>query len=393
MKAPVRKRIIVSMFKKEFAQVLRDPRMRGVLFGAPLLMLLIFGYAVNTDVNGIRLALLDNDRTAMSRGLVEKFTASGYFMLHSYLRSDKELERLMNSSKVEAYLHIEKGLSKKIQSGGISQLQLVIDGSDSNRAAIISAYVNGIVQDYFFNTYFDRVKMNVLVKAMNAPGAAAAGFTMSKGVRVNERAFFNPALLSKNFFLPGIIGLIVSMITIMLTSMSIVKERESGTMEQIVVSPIKPMEFIIGKTVPFAIIGFADMLLVTLISIFWFGVPFMGSMLFLFLAGGFYILSTLSVGIYISTISRTQQQAMMSFFMFFIPAMLFSGFVFPIYSMPETIQYMTYINPLRYFITIIRGVFLKGIGITVLWFELIMLVGIGMVMITLSVRRLSRRLE
>ena len=221
----------------------------------------------------------------------------------------------------------------------------------------------------------------------------AAGMTMPGGVRVLDRVYFNPTLLSKNYFLPGVIGFIVSLITVMLTSMSIVKERESGTMEQIVVSPIKPMEFIMGKTIPFAIIGFIDMLIVSIITIFWFGVPFKGNILFLYFAAFFYILCSLAVGIFISTISKTQQQAMMSFFLYFIPAILFSGFAFPIYAMPETIQFITYLNPLMYFIVIIRGVFLKGVGITVLWKELLVLIIIGVVLLKLSASRLSRRME
>ncbi len=383
------------MVKKEFAQALRDPRMRGILFGTPLLMIIVFGYAVNTDVKDIRLAVMDEDKTFMSRGLTEKFTGSGYFSLAAYLHSQNELGPLMDTGEVEAFLHLEKGLSKKVKSGRTSAIQVIIDGSDSNRAAVISAYVNGIAQDFFLEKYFNRVKTAVLLRASiaSAVGVDVSGLTMSRGVRVIERTFFNPSLLSRNFFLPGIIGFIISLITIMLTSMSIVKERETGTIEQIIVSPIRPFEFIMGKTVPFAIVGFIDMCLVAAVAIFWFDVPFKGNILFLFFSGLLYILSTLSVGIFISTISRTQQQAMLSFFLFFIPAILFSGFVFPIYAMPAPIQAVTYLDPLMYFIIIIRGVFLKGVGIAVLWKELLALFFIGILLMFLSSRRLRRRLE
>jgi ABC-2 type transport system permease protein len=391
----MRRKIIISMIKKEFAQALRDPRMRGILFGTPLLMIIIFGYAVNTDVKDIRLTVMDEDKTAMSRGVADKFTGSGYFNLVSYLQSQNELGLLMDSGEAEVFLHLEKGLSRKVKSGRMTEIQVIVDGSDSNRAAVISAYVNAIVQDFFLERYFNRIKTAVLLRASiaSAAGVDTPGGSMSSGVRVIERTFFNPSLLSRNFFLPGIIGFIVSLITIMLTSMSIVKERESGTMEQIIVSPIRPFEFIMGKTVPFAIVGFIDMCIVAAVAIFWFDVPFRGNILFLFLSGLLYITSTLSVGIFISTISRTQQQAMLSFFLFFIPAILFSGFVFPIYAMPVIIQAITYLDPLMYFIIIIRGVFLKGVGITALWKELAALLLIGSLLLFLSSRRLSRRME
>ncbi len=396
MKVFIRPKVLVSMIKKEFAQVLRDIRMRGVVFGPPIIMIVIFGYAINMDVNTVNLAVLDEDRTSMSRGLVEKFTGSGYFRFHSYLDSEKELTPLMDRGEVEAFIHLRRGLSKNLKTGKVMELQVIIDGTDSNRGAVITAYVNEIMQGYFIEKYLGRIKTQVLYRMSGLPGAQtgeAAGLVMPGGVRIIDRTYFNPTLLSKNFFLPGIIGFIVSLITVMLTSMSIVKERESGTMEQINVSPIKPMEFIMGKTIPFAIIGFIDMFIVTIITIFWFDVPFKGNILFLFFAGFFYILCSLAVGIYISTISKTQQQAMMSFFLYFIPAILFSGFAFPIYTMPEPIQAITYFNPLMYFIIIIRGVFLKGVGIGVLWKELLVLTIIGVVLLNLSARRLSRRME
>jgi ABC-2 type transport system permease protein len=396
MKLFLRPKVLASMIRKEFAQVLRDIRMRGVVFGPPIIMIIIFGYAINMDVNSVNVAVLDEDKSAMSRGLIEKFTGSRYFILHSNFSSENELQPLMDRGQVEAFMHIRQGLSKNLKTGKVSEIQVIIDGTDSNRGAIITAYVNEIMQNYFIDKYLDRVKTRIIFRSSGLPGATAgdtAGMALSGGVRVIDRAYFNPTLLSRNYFLPGVIGFIVSLITVMLTSMSIVRERESGTMEQIIVSPIKPMEFIMGKTIPFAIIGFIDMAIVTVITIFWFGVPFKGHFLFLLAAAFFYIICSLAVGIFISTISRTQQQAMMSFFLYFIPAILFSGFAFPIYAMPDIIQLITYLNPLMYFIIIIRGVFLKGVGITILWKELLVLVVIGVVLLNISARRLSKRLE
>lgn len=397
MKGLIRKNILVSIMKKEFAQMLRDSRMRGVLFGSPILLLIVFGYAVNMDVNNATLAVLDEDRTAMSRGLLEKFTGSRYFIILKHVASEKDVSSLMDQGKIDAFFHINRGLSKNVKTGKKSEVQVIIDGTDSNRGAIIMAYINQIMQEYFFDKYLTRIQSTVLYRLAPVPGSsgieAAGSFNLNRGIRVNERAFFNPELKSRNYFLPGVIGFIISMITIMLTSMSIVKERESGTMEQIIVSPIRPVEFIMGKTIPFAIIGFIDMFVASSIAIFWFDVPFKGNILFLFFSALLYILSTLSVGMFISTISRTQQQAMMSFFLFFIPAILFSGFAFPIYSMPEIIQIITRINPLMYFIVIIRGIFLKGAGIQALWVELLSLGIIGLTLLSLSSWRLKRRME
>lgn len=396
MKAFIRPRVLLSMIRKEFAQVLRDIRMRGVVFGPPIIMIIIFGYAINMDVNVVQLAVLDEDRTSMSRSLIEKFTGSGYFKLYAAFDSAKELTPLMDRGLVEAFVHIRSGFSKNLKTGKETEMQVIIDGTDSNRGAIITAYVNEIMQGFLFEKYLAKIKTQVLYRLSGTPGlqiAETSGMVMPKGIRVIDRAYFNPTLLSRNYFLPGVIGFIVSLITVMLTSMSIVRERESGTMEQIVVSPMRPMEFIMGKTIPFAIIGFIDMFIVTLITIFWFDVPFKGNIVFLFFSAFFYILCSLAVGIFISTISKTQQQAMMSFFLYFIPAILFSGFAFPIYAMPETIQLITYLNPLMYFIIIIRGVFLKGVGITVLWKEVLILTVIGMTLLNLSARRLRRRME
>ncbi len=390
----IRKSIVKSIVKKEFAQAFRDFRMRGIMFGSPILMVLLFGYAISTDVKDIRLAVCDEDRSAMSRGAVEKMIASGYFILQKYVESEKEIEPVLARGEAETCLRLGRGLSRKVKSGKQGELQLIVDGTDSNRAAVITAYAGEIIQGYFSDRYRDRIRMALFMRSMNHPEKAGGGAPPpGAGIRLVERTYYNPALLSRNFFLPGIIGFIVSLITVMLTSMSIVKERESGTMEQIIVSPIRPGEFILGKTIPFAIIGCFDMVLVTIVAIGWFGVPFRGSAFFLFVAGLVYIISTLAVGIFISTISKTQQQAMMSFFLFFIPAILFSGFVFPVYVMPETIQVITWLNPLMYFIEIIRGVFLKGVGIVVLWKELLALCAIGSLLFILSVRRLGRRIE
>ncbi len=386
MKILIRRNILRSILIKEFKQLFRDVKMRIVLFVPPIIMLVVFGYAATTDVTSIRMAVLDEDRNQFSRGLIERFVSSNYFLPVRYLHSEKELIPLMDSGEVEVYIHLERGLSRRIKSGKDAAIQIIIDGTDSNRAAVIVSYVNGIVNELSHEALRDRIKTLVISRSLQ-------GMRVKKIIQLKDRVFFNPNLSSRNFFLPGVIGLLISLITVMLTSMSIVKERETGTIEQIIVSPIKPVELIAGKTVPFIIIGFVDIFIITIVAIAWFNVPFNGSFLFLLLSSFLYILSTIAVGLFISTISKTQQQSMLSFFLFFMPAILLSGFIFPIYSMPESIQLITYANPLRYFMTIIRGIFLKGVGLVALWKDIGALFIIGITLIFLSAKRFSKRLE
>jgi ABC-2 type transport system permease protein len=386
MKTIIRKNILKSLLIKEFKQVFRDKRMRITLFLSPIIMLFLLGYAVNTDVKMIKMAVLDEDKSFESRKFIQKFTSSGYFLYYTDLSSEKEINLLLDKGEADIFLHIPIDFSKNVKSGRHTDVQLILDGTDSSRASVIVSYAAQITNEFSLNFFQDRIKMLVLSRSME-------GMRMKESIGVRERALFNPDLASRNFYLPGVLGLLISIVTIMLTSMAVVKEKESGTIEQIIVSPLKPVEYIAGKTLPFAIIGFADILLIIFITILLFRVPFNGSFIFLLFSGIVYIISSLSIGLYISTISRTQQQAMLSTFIYFMPAMLFSGFVFPIYTMPFSIQVITYFNPLRYFITIIRGVFLKGVGLTVLWPEITALFIIGLVLFFLSVRRFARRME
>jgi ABC-2 type transport system permease protein len=380
------RRNIQSMLKKEFRQLFRDPRMRAMIFGPPVLMLLLFGYAVNTDVNDVAFALLDSDRSAASREYASLFTASPHFTLHAAVDSAGPAVTMLDRGEIDFFLNIERGFSKKIKRGEGAHVQFLIDGSDSSRASVIIAYVNAIMA-----SYSEKIMRSRITAALQIHGVAGAA--MPGSIDLRERVFFNQEMTSRNYFLPGVIGLVIALITIMVTSMSIVKERESGTIEQINVSPLSPLEYIAGKMAPFSIVAIIDICLATGLTIFWFGVPFRGSFVFLLLSGAAFILSTLAVGLYISTISTTQQQAMLSSFLFFIPAIMLSGFIFPIYAMPESIQMITWLNPLRYFIEIIRSVFLKGVGIAVLWKQLIFMLLLGAGLLLLSVKRYHKRME
>ena len=311
----IRPGILKSFIMKEFKQILRDKRMKMMLFGSPVLMLIIFGYAVNTDISEIKMAVLDSDKTSESRHLLRKFTSSGYFTHYVSLESPDEAAKFLDKGEADMFIHIPADFKKNLYSGKATELQIILDGTDSSRASVIMAYINQISSDFSVEYLTQKVRMLVLSR-----GSSSVRF--NEPLPVKERILFNPDLTSRNFYLPGVLSLLVALITIMLTSMSVVKERESGTMEQIIVSPLSSAEFIAGKTLPFAIIGVAEIIVITLITIAWFNVPFNGSFVFLIFSSIFYIMCTLSVSLYISTVSQTQQQAMLSTFLFFIPAMM-----------------------------------------------------------------------
>ena len=381
----IRAENIRAMVQKEFRQLFRDPRLRIMIVAPPIMMLLIFGYAANTDVDNIRFALVDNDRSHASREYVSRFTGSPEFVIYSDTTSAGEAVTMLDRGEIDFILRIQKGFSKRIREGHSAEAQVIVDGSDSSRASVVMSYIGAVTEGYNREKISRTLSLNVQRR-----GESTA---LRRGEAVlQERIMFNQDLRSLNFFLPSMIGLVITLITIMLTSMSIVKERESGTIEQINVSPLHPFEYIMGKLIPFAIVGFGDIIVITMLAIFWFDVPFRGSFIFLLAAGILYILSTLAVGLFISTISMTQQQAMLSSFLFFLPAILLSGFIFPVYSMPESIRLITYFNPMRYFMEIIRSVFLKGTGIGILWPQILALAVIGGSLLALSVKRYSKRM-
>ena len=383
----LRKNVILGFIKKEFVQMFRDIRMRIVLFAPPLIMMLVFGYAINTDVKNIRVIVLDEDRSSESRKIIERFSSSGYFYVVRYITESSEADGYFDRSEADVYIHIGVGFEKKIKNSKGSEIQVIVDGTDSSRSSMILASVNSILQDISREYLREKLTLSIIKSQFRIPPP------LPKGIEIKERILFNPDLSSRNFYLPAMLGLVISMITVVLTSMSIVKERETGTIDQIIVSPIKPLEFIIGKTIPYVLIGFADTFLISLLIILWFNVPFNGSFVFLLLVSFAFLLSTTAVGLYISAVSTTQQQALLSVFLYFMPAMMFSGFVFPVDAMPEVVQWVTLINPMRYYIEIIRGIFLKGIGINILWVQFLVLSSIGIFLFYLSARRFARHLE
>jgi len=275
---------------------------------------------------------------------------------------------------------INHGFEDDLRAGRTAQLQVIVDGTDSNTAGIVLDYSAKIARQFSQNVLDTRY-----ARLKGVPQEPAQ-------VAVQTRAWFNENLESRNFYVPGVIAIIVLLITLMLTSMAVVREKEIGTMEQIMVSPITPAEFILGKTVPFALIGFADVIGITLVGVLWFEVPIRGNLLLLLGATTLYLMTTLGVGLLISTVSGTQQQAMMSTFFFYFPAVLLSGFMFPIANMPELVQWLTYLNPLRYFLVIVRGIFLKGVGPSILWPQMAALAVMGLAMLWLASRRFRKTL-
>jgi ABC-2 type transport system permease protein len=371
---------IKHMLKKEFIQVFRDPKMRGVIFLMPIIQVLVFGYAVTTDVKHVRTAVYDLDNSVASRELLARFEKSGYFDLIEYVDSEARLRELVDRGKVQAAVRMNRGFEDDLRAGRTAQMQLILDGTDSNTAGVVlnySAKIAGQFSQKVLLTRFTRMK---------GPGQE------SGRVEMETRAWFNENLESRNFYVPGVIAIIVMLITLMLTSMAVVREKEIGTMEQIMVTPITPLEFILGKTIPFSLIGFADVILITVIAVFWFEVPIRGNLTLLFLATALYLMTTLGVGLLISTVSQTQQQAMMSTFFFYFPAVLLSGFMFPIANMPEVVQWLTYLNPLRYFLVIIRGIFLKGVGLEILWIHMVALAGMGLITLLLASNKFKKTL-
>ena len=371
---------IKHMFFKEVIQTFRDPKMKGVIFLMPIVQVLVFGYAVTTDVKHIATAIYDLDNTVASRELVASFVKSGYFDIVEYVNDEDRAQKLVDRSKVRAVLRMNKGFEDDLRGGRTARLQVIVDGTDSNTAGIVLDYSAKIAGQFSQKILFTRLTR------------LQASLQESGRVEMQTRAWFNENLESRNFYVPGVIAIIVMLITLMLTSMAVVRENEIGTMEQIMVTPITPMEFILGKTAPFALIGFADVILITVIGVFWFEVPIRGSVPLLFFAAGLYLMTTLGIGLFISTVSQTQQQAMMSTFFFYFPAVLLSGFMFPIANMPMVVQWFTYLNPLRYFLVIIRGIFLKGVGPGILWPQMAALAVMGVITLWLASRRFKKTL-
>jgi ABC-2 type transport system permease protein len=376
------------VLKKELIQALRDPRMRLLLFVPPMIQLLIFGFAVNMDVDHTRIAWMDLDRTPLSRELLAKFVGSGRFEVVGLPQSEEDVQRTLDRGEAQAVVRVAPNFESDVKRGRPTEVQVLIDGTNSNTASIVAGYAGAMIADFSAAASAERQSVRILARSANSPPPSAM-----PGVVARTRVWFNPDLHSRNYFVPGVVANIIFMVTLMLTAMAIVREKEIGTMEQLMVTPIRPIELMIGKTLPFAFVGLFEVALITSAAMLIFHTPFRGSVLLLFVCSALFLMTSLGAGLFLSTISQTQQQAMMMNFFFSTPAFMLSGFAFPIRNMPIAVQYLTYLNPLRYFIEIVRGLFLKGVGISVLWPQMVCLAIYGVAALGLSALRFHKSLD
>ena len=374
-------KLIFNFIIKEFLQFKRDKRMFMVVLIAPVIQLIFLGYAATLDVKNIHTVVFDQNRTQDSRELINNFEKSGYFTIDYYVTNYDDLTILIDKGDALMGLVIPTDFSKNLGAQRTAQLQTIFDGSDGNKTAIASGYVQGIISSY---------SQNIINESLERKGIKKS---LMGSIQPEVRVWYNPDLTTRYYMLPSIVGLIIMLVTTSLTSLAIVKEREIGTLEQLIVTPIKPYQMILGKIIPFSILGFVSVTIVMSVMRFWFQIPVRGSVVYLFFSAFLFMLSTLGLGLFISTISRTQMQAMItSAFGIMMPMIFLSGFTFPIENMPQSIQYFTYLIPLRYFIVILRGIVLKGIGIEDLWAETLLLFLFGILILALSSLRFKKNL-
>ncbi len=375
------------ILRKEFIQTFRNPRMRFLLFLPPVLQLVIFGYAVSLDVDHARIAWMDMDNTPASRALLAKFEGSGRFEVVATPRSEAEVQSVLDRGEAHAVVRVLPNFARDLQRGRSTEVQILVDGTNSNTASLVSSYAAAVIAGFSAD---EAPKP----QGFGAAAATAGRIPMTAGlVSPRSRVWFNPDLRSRNYFVPGVAANILMMITLMLTGQAIIREKEIGTMEQLMVTPMRPIELMLGKTLPFALVGIVDMLIITTVALLMFHVPFRGNFFLLLFCAVLFLMTSLGAGLFLSTISQTQQQANMMSFFFNTPAFMLSGFTFPIRNMPVAVQYLTYLNPLRYFMEIVRGVFLKGVGIDILWPKMLALAVYGVLILGLSAMRFRKTLD
>jgi drug efflux transport system permease protein len=378
-------RIIV----KEFLQLRQDHRMIPIIFVAPVIQLVLFGFAVNTDVTRVPTVLVDEDRSAASRALVDRFVRSGYFELVGVEDTAAGIDPWLVSGDAWVALVIAPGYGEAVAAGGTPRVQIIADGSDSSPATVALGYGSSIVSAASRDVLKQRLQDWI------AQGAAEGRAAQPPGsVNLVPRVWYNPDLKSRWFYVPAVLAMIIMIMTMLLSAMGVVREKEIGTMEQIIVTPIRSWQLIVGKLFPFAVIGLIQIFLVTGVAVFGFGVPVRGSFLLLIALSQLFILNTLGLGLLVSTLVRTQQQAMMAAaFTVMLPMVYLSGLIFPIANMPPAVQYVTYAIPVRYYATIIRGIFLRGSGLDVLWPQALILAVMGTATLSIAALRFRKRLD
>ena len=372
---------ILSIIRKEFLQLRRDPRLLPVIFISPMLQLLLLGYAANLDVRSIPAVVCDMDRSAASREFIDGFVNSGYFSVRARIERMAEIDPFLDNGRASMAFVVPRGFGDKMAGGRTASVMIIADGSESQSATIGVNYATMIAGRYSQRIVLDRFE--------RAKGSGVKPVLVDAEVRV----WYNPELRSRNFMIPGVLGLILMIMTISLASMGIVREKEAGTMEQLIVTPIRPHQLIIGKLLPFVLIGLVEATVVLVIARSWFGVPIRGSVALLYVLCLAFMLNTLGIGLFISTISRTQQQAMFTTIFFIMPMIMLGGFVFPVENMPPLFQLVSRVIPTRYFFVIIRGIMLRGAAWPELWDQAAALLIIGTVLFSLSVLRFRKKLD
>ena len=370
-------RRVLHLMRKELLELRQDPRLFGIVIIAPILQLTVLGYAATTDVKDVPVVVVDADRSTASRELITRFEASDNFTVVGVVGSTNQVDAWLENGSAWMALNIPPAYGDQLQRGETATIQVVADGTDSNSTNVALGYARVLLAGYTEDLIAERL------------GGRAPARLVSASVRV----WFNPDLVSRDFMIPGIVALLLLVVTTNLSAMAIVREKEIGTLEQLNVTPLARWELIAGKLLPYALIGIIDVILVLVVAILWFEVPMRGSVIVLFAMSLVYLLSTLGLGLFISTISATQQQAMMTTTFFFLTPMIYlSGFIFPIENMPPWIQPVTYLIPLRYFLVILRGLFLKGVGLETFWPEALALLVWGIAILGLATLRSSKRL-
>jgi ABC-2 type transport system permease protein len=378
---------------KEFLELKMEPRLFGIVIMAPIIQLTMLGYAATTDVRDVPIVVADGDRSAASRELVARFEASPNFTIVGDVATVAGIDPFLVSGDAWLALAIPAGYGNEVAAARPVRVQIVADGSDANSTNVALGYATGLVAGYAQELIaaFARTPAGQAAFAEASAPMARAGFegrAAAPPIDARIRVWFNPQIESRHFMVPGVLALVLLVVTANLSSMAIVREKELGTLEQLNVTPLARWELVVGKLLPYGLIGLVDVLLVTAVAIFWFEIPLRGSFTLLFAMSLLYVLCTLALGLFISTISNTQQQAMMTAtFFFLLPMIYLSGFIFPIENMPAAIQPFTYLIPLRYFLVIVRGIFLKGIGLELLWPQAVALGAWGAVVLALAVAR------
>ena len=369
-----------AIAKKEGIQILRDPRSLVMAIAIPMLLLILYGYALTLDVDKVETVVLDRDRTQLSADFVDKFGRSRYFRIVAHVPNYEVLDKMIASGKAKMALIVPYDFSEKIVTGEGIPVQVILDGSDSNTATIIRGYVLGLVQLFS-------------LELSQAPQYRQPVKRPLPSVDLQARVWFNADLESKNFIIPGLIAVIMMIIAALLTSLTVAREWERGTMEQLISTPVKTMEVIVGKLLPYFFIGLIDVALSVIMGKFLFKVPLRGNPLLIFGASSVFLVGALGLGFLLSVVTRSQLLASQAaMIMTFLPAFLLSGFIFAISNMPKAVQMITYLIPARYFVTILKGIFLKGIGVTIIWAEGIFLVFFGLVIIMLSKLKFKKKL-